>query len=202
MNQRQFPICSILLIVVERYPNYPTVTLCCIFYWKLPNSEFTFLTINVNRNYFINCLSVFKYLIKERVLWFLIKSQGKSTVTQMIHVLRQFCCVNKISSVKRNFFFLFDHVKTKHENIKKSRKPSRIFGPELNVLVLLKITFDELIWSLNSGKFIWGWFIIIVLLMLILALFFINIFFRGFFKLRGFKFFMWRFILIELSSWN
>jgi hypothetical protein len=81
LDQWQSPVSCILLKVVKWNPNYPTVPLLCVLYWKLSDRQLAFLTIYVNCNHFIHSLSVLKDLLQKRVLWVLVKSQRYRTVT-------------------------------------------------------------------------------------------------------------------------
>lgn len=109
--------------------------------------------------------------------------------------------------MKSNFLFFFNHVKSKHENIKQSRESSWIFSPELNIFVLLQISFNKLIRTLNSGEFILSWLIMIIffiffLILLIWVFLLTDMIFWGLIKFWSFKFFMWWFFFFYFPLLN
>jgi hypothetical protein len=82
-------------------------------------------------------LGVFKDLLKEWILWTVVESKRQCAVTKSVHIFRKPSCVDKIGFLKSYLLLFLDHVKAKHQDIDEPRESTRIFGPELDCLVLL-----------------------------------------------------------------
>ena len=108
----------------------------------IPNSNGIILA-NIQSNCFLSCFHITKYLVEERVLGGLIKSQRNSSVTECVETVADLSSVDEIGACEQQMVSLSIDKQSQHNELEEVVESAGVLGDERDVFGLFEFASDD-----------------------------------------------------------